>query len=109
LSASSPATIDSQEQERATVEMARRFAKDCNSSLRVHGDFIIGLPGGRKTPSADDRFRQNWIQRPSGVDRAAYPAWSARSAVTKQILIVEEMTDDHGHQLPHRLRLGRQR
>ena len=30
----------------ATVEMARTFAKNCRKlGIRVHGDFIIGLPG----------------------------------------------------------------
>src|SRR5262249_24944036 len=33
----------------ATVEMGRRFARDCRRlGIRIHGDFIIGLPGETK-------------------------------------------------------------
>ena len=49
----------------ATVEMARAFVKNCKKvGIKVHGDFIIGLPGETKKPS----------RRPSIMPRS----WTAK-------------------------------
>src|SRR5262245_39166904 len=89
----------------ATVEMARRFAKDCKKlGIRVHGDFIIGLPG--ETKETIDRtidFAKELDSETIQVSIAhAYPGTELHDQLSrKQIPIVEAMTDDHGHQLPH--------
>jgi hypothetical protein len=43
----------------ATAERGRKFAKDCKrAGIRVHGDFIIGLPGETRKPFRDNQVRQ---------------------------------------------------
>ncbi len=49
----------------ATVEMAREFMKNCKKvGIKVHGDFIIGLPGETKETIKRPLISQrNWIAR----------------------------------------------
>ncbi len=89
----------------ATVEMARTFAKNCKKvGIRVHGDFIIGLPG--ETPETIERtieFAKELDSETIQVSIAhAYPGTELYDQLNrKQIPIIGAMTDSHGHQLPH--------
>jgi hopanoid biosynthesis associated radical SAM protein HpnJ len=89
----------------ASVEMARTFAANCRKlGIRVHGDFIIGLPG--ETPETIERtiaFAKELDSETIQVSIAhAYPGTELHDQLTrKQIPIAPLMTDEHGHQLPH--------
>jgi len=88
----------------ATVEMALRFTQNCKKlGLKVHGDFIVGLPGEsreslRRTIEFAKRLDCETIQ----VSIAhPYPGtefyeWARRN----NLLLQEPMTDERGHQLP---------
>jgi hopanoid biosynthesis associated radical SAM protein HpnJ len=90
----------------ATVDMARRFAKNAHKlGLTIHGDFIIGLPGEtresvRKTIDFAKELDCETIQ----VSLAApYPGTEFYDYAKKNDLIQIDvsMTDDVGHQLPN--------
>ena len=89
----------------ATVEMAERFTANCKKlGLLVHGDFIIGLPGEtresiRKTIDFAKRLDNETIQ----VSIAhPYPGTEFYDYVKKNDLItIDSMTDESGHQLPN--------
>jgi len=89
----------------ATVEMARTFAKNCKKvGIRVHGDFIVGLPGEtRETIKRTIDFAKELDSETIQVSIAhAYPGTELHEQLSrKQIPLVGAMTDDHGHQLPH--------
>jgi hopanoid biosynthesis associated radical SAM protein HpnJ len=88
----------------ATVEMAERFTANCRKlGLVIHGDFIVGLPGEtpaslRKTIEFAKRLDNETIQ----VSIAhPYPGTEFYDYAAKNNLItIESMTDDVGHQLP---------
>jgi len=89
----------------ATVEMGRTFMKNCrNVGIRVHGDFIIGLPGETKETI------QNTIEFAKELDcetiqvslAHAMPGTELHDTMAKQgFLRVEALADHGGHQLPH--------
>jgi hopanoid biosynthesis associated radical SAM protein HpnJ len=89
----------------ATVDMAQRFTDNCKKlGLIVHGDYIIGLPGEsrdsiRKTIDFAKRMDTETIQ----VSIAhPYPGTEFYDYVRKNNLItIDAMTDDTGHQLPN--------
>jgi len=89
----------------ATVEMAQRFTANCKKlGLLVHGDYIIGLPGEtresiRKTIDFAKRMDTDTIQ----VSIAhPYPGTEFYDYVKKNNLItIDSMTDETGHQLPN--------
>jgi hopanoid biosynthesis associated radical SAM protein HpnJ len=89
----------------ATVEMAERFTANCKKlGLVVHGDFIIGLPGEsrqsiRRTIDFAKRLDTDTIQ----VSIAhPYPGTEFYDYVRNNNLItVDSMTDEMGHQLPN--------
>jgi len=89
----------------ATVEMARNFMKHCKKvGIRVHGDFIIGLPGEtketiRKTIDFAKELDCETIQ----VSLAhAYPGTEMYNDLVKgDFLRAEALADSSGHQLPH--------
>jgi radical SAM superfamily enzyme YgiQ (UPF0313 family) len=89
----------------ATVEMAQRFTANCKKlGLLVHGDYIIGLPGEtresiRKTIDFAKKLDTETIQ----VSIAhPYPGTEFYDYVKKNNLItIDSMTDDTGHQLPN--------
>ena len=89
----------------ATVETARAFAKNCKKvGIRVHGDFIVGLPGEtRETIERTIDFAKELDSETIQVSIAhAYPGTELHEQLSrKQIPLVGAMTDDHGHQLPH--------
>jgi hopanoid biosynthesis associated radical SAM protein HpnJ len=89
----------------ATIDMAERFTANCKKlGLLIHGDFIIGLPGEtpasiRKTIDFAKRLDTETIQ----VSIAhPYPGTEFYDYVKKNNLItIDSMTDDGGHQLPN--------
>src|SRR5215469_14239901 len=89
----------------ATIEMAERFTANCKKlGLLIHGDYIIGLPGEtresiRKTIDFAKRLDTETIQ----VSIAhAYPGTEFYEYARKNDLItIDSMTDESGHQLPN--------
>ncbi len=88
----------------ATVDMALRFTDNCKKlGLLVHGDFIVGLPGEsreslRRTIDFAKRLDCETIQ----VSIAhPYPGTEFYSWAGKNnLLTINSMTDESGHQLP---------
>src|SRR5271157_4685093 len=89
----------------ATVEMARNFMKNCRKvGIRVHGDFIIGLPGETKeTIQKTIEFAKELDCETIQVSIAhAMPGTELHEQMSKQgFLRVEALADQGGHQLPH--------
>ena len=90
----------------ATIEMGRTFVQNCKKvGIRVHGDFIIGLPGETKeTIEKNDRVTpRNSIARRFRFRMAhAYPGTELYEQGTREgFLAGEAVTDALGHQLPH--------
>ena len=89
----------------ATIDMAERFTANCKKlGLVVHGDFIIGLPGEtresiRKTIDFAKKLDNETIQ----VSIAhPYPGTEFYDYAKKNNLItIDSMTDETGHQLPN--------
>ena len=89
----------------ATIDMAERFTANCKKlGLMIHGDFIIGLPGEtresiRKTIDFAKRLDTETIQ----VSIAhPYPGTEFYDYAKKNDLItIDSMTDETGHQLPN--------
>ncbi len=89
----------------ATIDMARRFTANCKKlGLTIHGDFIVGLPGEtresiRKTIDFAKELDVETIQ----VSLAhPYPGTEFYDYVKKNNLItIDSMTDESGHQLPN--------
>lgn len=89
----------------ATIDMALRFTQNCKKlGLRVHGDFIVGLPGEtresiRRTIEFAKRLDCETIQ----VSIAhPYPGTEFYEyARRNDLLTFDSMTDDAGHQLPN--------
>jgi hopanoid biosynthesis associated radical SAM protein HpnJ len=89
----------------ATVERARQFTKDChNLGLKVHADFILGLPGEtresiRRTIDFAKEIDTETIQ----VSVAhAYPGTEMYDFVVRNgFLVPGSMVDEGGHQLAH--------
>ena len=89
----------------ATVETARRFARDCRRlGIRIHADFIIGLPGETKeTIQRTMDFARELDCETIQVSLAhAYPGTELYDQVERQgFLTMAPMTDGCGHQTPH--------
>ncbi|MGD0124137.1 MAG: hopanoid biosynthesis associated radical SAM protein HpnJ [Terriglobia bacterium] len=89
----------------ATVEMARRFAKNCKElGIAIHGDYIIGLPG--ETKESIERtieFAKELDSETIQVSIAhAYPGTEFYDyAAQHNYLAAEAAADTAGHQLPH--------
>jgi len=89
----------------ATVEMAERFTRDCKKlGLLVHGDYIVGLPGEsreslRRTIDFAKRLDCETIQI---AIAHPYPGTEFYDhAVRNNLITVDAMTDEMGHQLPN--------
>jgi hopanoid biosynthesis associated radical SAM protein HpnJ len=89
----------------ATVEMARAFAKNCRKlGIRVHGDFIIGLPGETKESIQKTiDFAKELDSETIQVSIAhAYPGTELHAQLERSHIPINLlMADSHGHQLPH--------
>jgi hopanoid biosynthesis associated radical SAM protein HpnJ len=89
----------------ATVEMARDFMKNCKKvGIKVHGDFIIGLPGETKeTINNTINFAKELDCETIQVSLAhAMPGTELHDQMSKEgFLRVEALADSGGHQLPH--------
>lgn len=89
----------------ATVEQGRRFARHCRElGIRIHGDFIIGLPGETKdTIQRTMDFARELDTETIQVSIAhAYPGTELYQSVNRQGFLTDGvMTDSGGHQLPH--------
>jgi hopanoid biosynthesis associated radical SAM protein HpnJ len=89
----------------ATLDMAQRFTANCKKlGLITHGDFIVGLPGEtrqsiRNTIDFAKRLDVETIQ----VSIAhPYPGTEFYDYAKKNNLItIDSMTDEKGHQLPN--------
>jgi hopanoid biosynthesis associated radical SAM protein HpnJ len=89
----------------ATIEMARNFMKNCRKvGIKVHGDFIIGLPGETKeTIEKTINFAKELDCETIQVSLAhAMPGTELHDTMSQQgFLRVEALADASGHQLPH--------
>ena len=89
----------------ATVEMGRTFVKNCKKvGIKVHGDFIIGLPGETKdTIQKTIDFAKEVDCETIQVSLAhAMPGTELHDQMAQQgFLKVEALADSGGHQLPH--------
>src|ERR1700751_900224 len=89
----------------ATIEMAREFMKNCKKvGIKVHGDFIIGLPGETKdTINKTIDFAKELDCETIQVSLAhAMPGTELHEQMSKEgFLRVEALADQSGHQLPH--------
>jgi hopanoid biosynthesis associated radical SAM protein HpnJ len=94
----------------ATLDMARRFTDNCKKlGLTIHGDFIVGLPGEsrqsiRNTIDFAKRLDCDTIQ----VSIAhAYPGTEFYDYAKKNdLIVIDGMTDESGHQLPNVIHPG---
>ncbi len=88
-----------------TLDMGRTFAKNCKKvGLKIHGDFIIGLPGEtQETIAKTIDFAKELDCETIQVSLAhAYPGTELHHwAAEKGFLAGEAATDAGGHQLPH--------
>jgi hopanoid biosynthesis associated radical SAM protein HpnJ len=89
----------------ATVEQARAFAKNCKRvGIRIHGDFIIGLPGEtRDTIQRTIDFAKEIDPETIQVSIAhAYPGTELYDQLNgNSFMHSEAIADGGGHQLPH--------
>jgi radical SAM superfamily enzyme YgiQ (UPF0313 family) len=85
--------------------MGRTFVQNCKKvGIRVHGDFIIGLPGETKeTIEKTMEYARELDCETIQVSMAhAYPGTALYDQGMKEgFLAGEAITDDLGHQLPH--------
>jgi radical SAM superfamily enzyme YgiQ (UPF0313 family) len=89
----------------ATIDMAERFTKNAHSlGLTIHGDFIVGLPGeSRESIQKTIDFAKKLNTETIQVSLAhPYPGTEFYDYVKQNNLItIDAMTDDTGHQLPN--------
>ncbi len=89
----------------ATVEMAKRFTANCKKlGIKIHGDFIVGLPGEtRESLRRTIEFAKQLDTETVQVSVAhPYPGTEFYDYVKENNLItVDSMTDEMGHQLPN--------
>src|ERR1700756_4420232 len=88
----------------ATVERARQFTKDTKKlGMKVHGDFILGLPGESKESirRTIDFAKELDVERIQVSIPHAYPGTEMYDFAKKNGFIVgtERMVDDGGHQV----------
>ncbi len=89
----------------ATVEMGRAFMKNCRKvGIKVHGDFIIGLPGETKESiqKTIDYAKELDCETIQVSLAHAMPGTELHDQMSKEgFLRVEALADAGGHQLPH--------
>jgi hopanoid biosynthesis associated radical SAM protein HpnJ len=89
----------------ATVEMARAFVRNCKKvGIRIHGDFIIGLPGetGETIQKTIDFAKELDCETIQVSLAHAFPGTELYNDLAKSgFLKAEALADSNGHQLPH--------
>jgi len=89
----------------ATLQMAREFARNCKKAgIRIHGDFIIGLPGETKeTIQKTIDFAKELDCPTVQISLAhAFPGTELHQYLSRNsFLAAEALADSGGHQLPH--------
>jgi hopanoid biosynthesis associated radical SAM protein HpnJ len=89
----------------ATTAMAREFVKNCKKvGIRVHGDFILGLPGEtHETMAKTIEFAKQLDCETVQISMAhAFPGTELYTyAQSNGFLRTEALTNSTGHQLPH--------
>jgi hopanoid biosynthesis associated radical SAM protein HpnJ len=89
----------------ATVEAAKRFTATAHKlGLKIHGDFIVGLPGEtRESIRRTIEFAKQLDCETIQVSIAhAYPGTEFYEFAKQNALInIGPMSDEQGHQLPH--------
>jgi hopanoid biosynthesis associated radical SAM protein HpnJ len=89
----------------ATIEQAREFTKNCKRvGIRIHGDFIIGLPGEtRETIKRTLDFAKELDTETIQVSIAhAYAGTELYNQLaSNNFMSSEAAADSGGHQLPH--------
>ncbi len=89
----------------ATIDMARRFTANAHKlGLKIHADFIVGLPGeSRESIRRTIDFAKSLDCETIQVSIAhPYPGTEFMTYVKENNLItIDSMTDDQGHQLPN--------
>jgi hopanoid biosynthesis associated radical SAM protein HpnJ len=90
----------------ATTERARQFTKDCHKlGLKVHGDFILGLPGeSRESIRRTIEFAKELDTETIQVSVAhAYPGTELYDGMLQAGFLQRDkaMADSGGHQLAH--------
>lgn len=89
----------------ATVEMAKAFAKNCKKvGIKIHGDFIIGLPGETKDTiqKTIDYAKELDVETIQVSVAHAFPGTELYNFYTQNNYMMHRaITDDGGHQLPH--------
>jgi len=89
----------------ATLDMARRFTENCKRlGLKIHGDFILGLPGEtRESIQRTIEFAKELDCETIQVSVAhPYPGTEFYDYVARNnYLTPGPMTDEEGHQLPN--------
>jgi hopanoid biosynthesis associated radical SAM protein HpnJ len=89
----------------ATVERARQFTKDCHKlGLKIHGDFILGLPGETKESirRTMDFAKELDVETIQVSIAHAYPGTELYDYAKSNGFIVQEgaaMVDEQGHQV----------
>ncbi|MBM3775698.1 MAG: radical SAM protein, partial [Acidobacteria bacterium] len=89
----------------ATLDMAQRFTANCKKlGIKIHGDFIVGLPG--ETPASIRRtidFAKRLDTETIQVSIAhPYPGTEFyEHARANGLITIDSMTDEAGHQLPN--------
>jgi len=88
-----------------TVEMARAFVKNCKKvGIKIHGDFIIGLPGETKETiqKTIDYAKELDVETIQVSVAHAFPGTELYDFYAKNNYMVHSaVTDGGGHQLPH--------
>jgi hopanoid biosynthesis associated radical SAM protein HpnJ len=89
----------------ATLEMAQRFTENCHKlGLVIHADFIVGLPGeSRESLRNTIEFAKKLDTETIQVSIAhPYPGTEFYDYVkTNNLITIDSMTDESGHQLPN--------
>ena len=89
----------------ATPEMGRNFVKNCKKvGIKVHGDFIIGLPGETKESiqKTIDYAKELDCETIQVSLAHAMPGTELHDQMARDgFLKVEALADSGGHQLPH--------
>ncbi len=89
----------------ATLDMAQRFTANCKKlGLVVHGDFIVGLPGESRASirNSIDFAKRLDVETIQVSIAHPYPGTEFYDYAKKNNLItIDSMTDETGHQLPN--------